>query len=163
MEAMQSKAQTVNQYLEELPPEKQATMQAVMAVVRKNLQPGIAEGMQYGMIGWFIPHGIYPPGYHCDPKQPLPVAALASQKNYFSLYLICLDLPGGIQADFREKWEKAGKKLDMGKCCLRFKKLEDLSLDLIGGLFARVRAEDYVSAYEAARAASKGVKRKAKG
>src|SRR5688572_8959727 len=86
---MQSKAQTVNDYLAELPDDRRAAIEAVRKVIRKNLPKGYEEGMQYGMIGYHVPHKLYPPGYHCDPKQPLPFAALASQKNYMSVYLMC--------------------------------------------------------------------------
>ncbi|MHC4065771.1 MAG: DUF1801 domain-containing protein, partial [Planctomycetota bacterium] len=85
---MQSKAQTVNQYLAELPDDRREVLQAIRAVILKNLPKGYEEGMLYGAIAYFVPHSVYPPGYHCDPRQPLPFAGLASQKNHMSLSLM---------------------------------------------------------------------------
>ncbi len=145
---MQSKAKTVKEYLDELPADRRAAIEAVRKVIRKNLDKGFEEGMQYGMIGYYVPHKVYPPGYHCDPKQPLPFGALASQKNYMSVYLMCLY--GGTEYEtwFRKEWAKTGKKLDMGKSCIRFKKLEDLPLDVIGQTIARVPLKEYIGYYE---------------
>ncbi len=125
---MQSKATTVEQYLGELPADRREAVQAIRNVILKNLPKGYEEGMQYGMIGYFVPHSIYPPGYHCDPKQPLPFACLASQKNYISVYLGCVYGNPEHEAWFREAWAKSGKKLDMGKSCVRFKKLDGVML-----------------------------------
>ena len=147
---MQSKAQTVKEYLAALPPDRRAVISAVRKVVRDNLDKGYSEGMQYGSIGYFVPHSVYPPGYHCDPNQPLPFAGLASQKNYMSLYLMCLYGEGDLWKWFHEAWAKTGKKLDMGKCCLRFKKLDDLALDVIGELIRRVPAARHIAYYESA-------------
>src|SRR5476649_324823 len=98
---MQSFAPTVAAYLASLPDDRRAIVKKVRAVVRANLDPLYAEGMQYGMIGWFVPHRVYPAGYHCDPKQPLPFAALASQKNHLSLYLMALYGDAELAAWFR--------------------------------------------------------------
>src|SRR3954452_7713248 len=130
---MQSKATTVDAYLQSLPPDRREALNAVRDVIFKNLDRKYEEGMQYGMIGYYVPHSVYPKGYHCDPKQPLPFAGLASQKNYMSVYLMSLysvdDNPGNPHARwFRDAWTKTGKKLDMGKACIRFKKVEDLPL-----------------------------------
>jgi hypothetical protein len=153
---MQSKAQTVEDYLRSLPPDRRAAIGAVRAVIRKNLDPSYEEGMQYGMIGYYVPHRVYPKGYHCDPRQPLPFAALASQKNYMSLYLMSVycgcvaDSPGDRHAQwFREAWAKTGKKLDMGKACIRFRKIDDVPLDLIGEAIRRVPASAYIQFCEA--------------
>jgi hypothetical protein len=145
---MQSKAKTVKEYLAGLPEERRAAIQAVRQVVLKNLDKGYEEGMTYGMIGYYVPHKVYPPGYHCDPKQPLPFAGLASQKNHMAVYLMCIY--GGTEHEswFRKEWAKTGKKLDMGKSCIRFKKLEDLSLDVIGKTIARVPLKKYIAHYE---------------
>lgn len=145
---MISKATTVKQYLAGLPADRRAAIQGVREVILKNLDKDYQEGMQYGMIGYFVPHSVYPPGYHCDPKQPLPFASLASQKNYMSLYLLCTY--GSTQEEdwFRKQWAKTGKKLDMGKSCIRFKKLEELPLDLIGQAIARVPARALIEQYE---------------
>src|SRR5690242_10319869 len=148
---MQSKAPTVQAYLRSLPADRRTAISAVRDLVIKNLDPAYEEGMQYGMIGYYVPHRVYPKGYHCDPKQPLPFASLASQKNYMSLYLMsvycgCVDGdPASRHAQwFREAWAKTGKKLDMGKACIRFKKLEDLPLELIGEAIRRVPASEYI-------------------
>ncbi len=106
--------------------------------------------MQYGMIGYYVPHRVYPAGYHCDPKQPLPFAGLASQKNYMAVYLMCVYSDEKHAEWFRREWAKTGKKLDMGKSCIRFKKLDDLPLELIGKAIARVPAKRYIAACEAA-------------
>jgi len=144
---MQSKATTVQQYLAELPADRRAAIQSVRAVILKNLDPIFEEGMSYGMIGYYVPHKIYPAGYRCDPKQPLPFAGLASQKNYMSVYLGCYDHPE-LERWFHAAWAKTGKKLEMGKSCIRFKKLEDLALDVIGELVRRMPAREFIQHYE---------------
>jgi hypothetical protein len=144
---MQSKATTVQQYLDELPAGRRPAIEGVRAVIRKNLDPVFEEGMQYGMIGYYVPHRVYPPGYHCDPRQPLPFICLASQKNYMSLYLGCVYGPD-LEKPFREAWAKTGKKLDMGKSCVRFKKVEDLALDVIGASIRHVSARKFIDYYE---------------
>ena len=149
---MISKARTVDEYLDELAADRRAAIQAVRQVILKNLGEGYEEGMQYGMIGYYVPHGIYPAGYHCDPKQPLPFASLASQKNHMAVYLMCLYGGADQEAWFRQEWAKTGKKLDMGKSCIRFKKLEDLPLELIGKSIARVPVKTFIARYESAAA-----------
>lgn len=145
---MQSKVATVAQYLAELPADRRAALETVRAVVLKNLDPLYEEGMQYGMIGYYVPHRVYPPGYHCDPKQPLPFACLASQKNYMSLYLGCVYGDTPLARWFHAAWAKTGKKLDMGKSCIRFKKLDDLALDVIGEAIRRLPARKFIEYYE---------------
>jgi hypothetical protein len=143
---MQSKAKTVAAYLAVLPPDRRAAIEAVRKVILKNLDPDFEEGMQYGMISYYVPHRIYAAGYHCDPSQPLPFACLASQKNYMSLHLMSIYGDSEQAKRFREDWAQTGKKLDMGKSCIRFKKLEDLPLDVIGKAVARVKAKNYIAA-----------------
>lgn len=144
---MQSKATTVKQYLAELPADRRPAIESVRAVIFKNLDPVYEEGMQYGMIVFHVPHRVYPEGYHCDPKQPLPFAGLASQKNYMSVYLGCYGDPA-LDRWFRAAWAKTGKKLDMGKCCIRFKKLDDLALDVIAEAIRRMPARTFIKLYE---------------
>jgi Domain of unknown function (DU1801) len=145
---VQSKAASVSEYLAELPEDRRRSIETVRAVIRKNLDPCFEEGMQYGMIGYYVPHSLYPSGYHCDPRQPLPFAALASQKNYMSLYLMCVyGDPDQLQR-FQAAWAKSGKKLNMGKSCIRFGKPEDLALDAIADTIGSVSAKGYVAAYE---------------
>ncbi|MEK6644170.1 MAG: DUF1801 domain-containing protein [Planctomycetota bacterium] len=147
---MQSKATTVKQYLTELPADRRSAISAVRETILKNLDKDFEEGMSYGMIGYYVPHRIFPAGYHCDPRQPLPYAGLASQKNHMSLYIMCLYSEGAEEKRFRAEWAKTGKKLDMGKCCIRFKKLDDLPLDIIADVFRRVTAKAYIAYYEKA-------------
>lgn len=148
---MQSRAATVDDYLAALPAERREVLGAVRKVIRDNLDEDYEEGMQYGMIGYYVPHRVYPAGYHCDPKQPLPFAGLASQKNYMSLYLMCVYGETPLATWFRQAWAKTGKKLDMGKSCIRFKKLDDLAIDVIAEAVRRVPARKYVEYCEAAR------------
>jgi uncharacterized protein YdhG (YjbR/CyaY superfamily) len=145
---MQSKATTVSRYLAQLPPDRRAALAAVRQVILANLDRDYEEGMSYGMIGYYVPHRVFPDGYHCDPKQPLPFAGLASQKNYMSLYLMSAYGEGGDERWLRERFARAGKKLDMGKCCIRFRKLEDLPLEVIGEAIRRVPAQEYVEHYQ---------------
>ena len=151
---MQSQASTVEKYLAELPEDRRTAMAAVRKVIRKNLDKGFEEGMQYGMIGYFVPHRLFPAGYHCDPSQPLGFAGLASQKNYMSVYLMCQYGSAGELEWFQNAWAKTGKKLDMGKCCVRFKKLDDLALDVIGEAIRRVSVKKYIAHYESLRQSS---------
>jgi hypothetical protein len=145
---MQSKATTVRQYLSELPADRRAAISAVREVILKNLDKGYEEGMQYGMIGYYVPHRLYPPGYHCDPHQPLPFAGLASQKNHMALYLMSVYGEASEENWLRDQFARAGKKLDMGKCCVRFKKLDDLPLNVIGEAIRRVSVERQIEVYE---------------
>ena len=146
---MQSKATTVEGYLAGLPPDRRAAIEAVRVVIRKNLDPGYEEGMHYGMIGYCVPHRLFPAGYHCDPKQPLPFAGLASQKNYMSIYLMCIYADSDEEKRFRERWAKTGKKLDMGKSCIRFRKVEDLALDVLGRAIKKATVKRYTARYQA--------------
>jgi len=119
-------------------------------VVVKNLPKGYEEGMTPTGIGYFVPHSVYPPGYHCDPTQPLPFAGLASQKNHMAIYLMCIYSDPEHEAWFREAWAKTGKKLDMGKSCVRFRKLEDVPLPVIGKAIKRVPVRKLIAFYESA-------------
>lgn len=145
--SMQSRAKTVQQYLAELPADRRSAIESVRSLILKNLDPLFQEGMQYGMIGYYVPHSVYPPGYHCDPRQPLPFICLASQKNYMSLYLGCVYSPER-EKPFREAWAKTGKKLDMGKSCVRFRALENLALEVIGESIRSVSARSFIDYYE---------------
>jgi uncharacterized protein DUF1801 len=147
---MQSKATTVDQYLASLPEDRRAAISAVRAVILENLDKDYEEGIQYGMIGYYIPHKVFPAGYHCDPKQPLPFASLASQKNHMAVYLMGIYGQPKQEKWFREAWAKTGKKLDMGKSCVRFKKLGDVALDVIGEAIRRAPAKAYIQHYESA-------------
>jgi hypothetical protein len=151
---MQSAAATVGEYLDGLSDERRQIVSAVRDVILANLDTGYSEAMQYGMIGYAVPHSVFPPGYHCNPAQPLPFAAIASQKNYVSLYLMGLytgcvgDQENAEVRWFREAWAAAGKKkLDMGKACIRFKKLDEVPLEVVGEAIRRVPAQLYIDRY----------------
>jgi hypothetical protein len=149
---------TVKEYLDSLPEERRKAISKVRDAVNKGLPKGYREGIQYGMIGWCVPHELFPAGYHCDPKQPLAFAGLGNQKNHMSLYLMCIYGDTAHREWFETAWKKTGKKLDMGKSCIRFRKVEDVPLDLITQAVARVPVDKYVAHYVAAIAA--GGKRK---
>lgn len=145
---MKSKAKTVTQYLAELPADRRTAIEAVRKVILKNLDKQYEEGMQYGMIGYYVPHKVYPAGYHCDPKQPLPFVCLGSQKTGMSLHLCCL-YGNSVQLKwFQKAWTDAGKKLDMGMACVRFKKLDDVPLAVVGEAVRRNPAKEFIKLYE---------------
>jgi hypothetical protein len=141
---MQSKAATVKEYLASLPADRRADVEAVRRVILKNLDKDYEEGMQYGGIGYYVPHRVYPAGYHCDPEQPLCFAGLGAQKHHIALGLMSVYLSGEQAAWFKAAWTKTGKRLDMGKCCIRFKKADDAALDVIGEAIRRVPAKKYI-------------------
>ncbi|MEM9415692.1 MAG: DUF1801 domain-containing protein [Planctomycetota bacterium] len=145
---MPSKATTAAQYLKELPEDRRKAISKLRSVIKKNLPKGIEEGIQYGMIGYFVPHKLYPNGYHCDPKQPLPFASIASQKNHMALYTMTVYSDPKINKWFTKAWKDAGHKLDMGKSCIRFKKIEDVPLDVVAELFTKVDVKQYIQMYE---------------
>jgi hypothetical protein len=152
---VQSKAKTVAEYLAELPPDRRDALNAVRKVILKNLPAGIEETIGYGVINYVVPHKLFPAGYHCDPTQPLGFAALASQKNYMAIYLMTCYGHKETNDWFVKAYKATGKKLDMGKSCVRFKKLEDLPLDVIGQAIARVPLDKYIKAYEESRKRAK--------
>lgn len=147
---MQSKAKTVSEYLKELAPERRKTISTLRKVIKQNLPTGFKEGMQYGMIGYFVPHRLYPAGYHCNPEEPLPYICLASQKNHCSLYLYAQYSSNEENQWFQNAWKDAGKKMDMGKSCVRFKNAEDVPLDVIAEAVGRLSVQEYVNIYESA-------------
>jgi hypothetical protein len=147
---MRSQATSVQEYLDSLPDDRRAALTAVRKIILRSLDKDYEEGIQYGMIGYYVPHRLHPAGYHCDPKQPLQFAALASQKNYMSLYLMCVYGDSAHAVWFRDAWAKTGKKLDMGKSCVRFKRLDELALDVIGEAIKRVPAKKYIAICTAA-------------
>jgi hypothetical protein len=144
---MQSKAKTVAEYLASLPASRRKEIKAVHKVIKKHLPKGYREGMQYGMICYAVPLKLYPPGYHCAANTPLPYAGLAAQKNANSLYL-CVFMDKLTDAWFRKAFKASGKRLDMGKCCVRFKKADDLPLEVIGKAIARYSVPDFIKLYE---------------
>lgn len=145
---MQSQAKTVNQYLKSLPVERREAISAIRKVILNNLPTGYEEGMQYGMIGYYVPHDVYPEGYHCNPAEPLPFVGLASQKNHMALYMMCIYSDAAHQKWFRKAWAHTGKKLDMGKSCIRFRNVEHIPLEVIGEAIRRVPVKKYIEHYE---------------
>jgi hypothetical protein len=148
---MQSKAKTVEEYLESLPEDRRAAIEALRKMLRENVPKGVEEGMQYGMIGYYVPHSRYPAGYHCDPSQPLPFASLAAQKNHIAVYLLALYLMPEAVARLERDWKATGKKLDMGKSCVRFKRLEDAALEPLEAAVRALTVEEFIAQYEAIR------------
>jgi hypothetical protein len=144
---VKSRAATVEEYLESLPEDRRAVVAAVRKVILKNLPKGYQEAMSWGVISYEVPLSRYPTTYN---KRPLMYAGLAAQKNYFAVYVMTAYSPE-LEAWFRAEFKKAGKKLDMGKCCVRFRKLDDLPLDVIGRLIARTPPEKYIAYYETTR------------
>jgi hypothetical protein len=145
---MKNNAQSVEGYIKALPPDRRAAISAVREVILANLPKGYQECMAYGMIGYVVPHSIYPAGYHCNPKLPLGLACLGSQKSHMALHLMSVYGDEAAATWFRQAWEATGKKLDMGKACVRFKKLEDVPLEVIGQVFARTPVKKYIASIE---------------
>lgn len=146
---MTSKTTTVDTYLADLPEDRRAALQAVRKTILANLDADYEESISYGMIGYVVPHRVYPAGYHCNPSLGVPFASIASQKNYMALYLCSIYGNANELAWFQEAWARTGKKLDMGKACIRFKKLDDLPLEVIGEAIRRVPARKFIADYEA--------------
>lgn len=146
---MKYKANSPQEYIEQLPEERQEVVSKLRETVIKNLPKGFEEQMSYGMLGYMVPHSIYPPGYHCSPELPLPFINLASQKNFVAVY------HSGIYADkklydwFVAEYPKHCKrKLDMGKSCIRFKYMDDIPYELIGELSTKMSVDDWIALYE---------------
>ena len=144
-------ASTVTEYLAALPADRRPAISAVRKTINDNLPKGYEEGIQFGMIGWYVPLSLYPAGYGENKKVPLPLVALASQKTGMVLHLIGLYMNPTLSEWFVSEYKKTGKKLDMGKGCVRFNKLDDLPLDVVGRTIARVSVKEQIATYEAAR------------
>ena len=144
---MKSKATTVKAYLASLPADRRQGIEAVRKVIRANLDRHYEESMLWGMIGYAVPHRVWPHGYHCDPSKPLMMAALSSQKNNLTVYLMSVYGDKAERAWFQKAWAKTGKKLNMGGCCIRFTKVEDAALDVIGEAIRRTPAKAYIERY----------------
>ena len=146
---MISTASTPDDYISGLPDDRKAALTAIRHAVNERIDPGFKEAMGYGMMGWVVPHSLYPAGYHCDPKQPLSYMGIASQKNFISIYSMCLYSDNDLLDWFRSEWPKhSSKKLDMGKSCMRFKKLDDVPLKLIGELAGKCTPQQWIEMYE---------------
>ncbi len=148
---MKSKVETVEEYMQNLPDDRRNEIAKVREVILKNLPEGYEEMIQYGMIGYGVPLKTYPAGYLNDKTKPLPYAALASQKNYMVIYLMNIYGDKKTEEWFLREWKKSGKKLDMGKSCIRFKKAADLPLDVLGKAIAKTSVENFIDMYQKAR------------
>lgn len=150
----QSSAATADEYLDELDPERRAVVGRLREVIRANLPEGFEETMSHGMIGYVVPHSVYPDGYHCNPKLPLPFINLASQKQYVAVYHMGLYADDALMQWFRAAWaERVEGRLDMGKSCIRLRKMDQVPHELIGELAGRMTPQNWIERYEA------GVKR----
>lgn len=146
---MQSTASTPDAYLDSLPEDRKEAIAKLRAVFQENLPPGFEELMSYGMLGYVVPHSLYPAGYHCDPKQPLPFLGLASQKNFIAVYHMGIYAMPELLEWFTAQWPLHSKrKLDMGKSCIRIKKPEDIPYGLFAELAAKLTPEQWIATYE---------------
>jgi uncharacterized protein YdhG (YjbR/CyaY superfamily) len=146
---MQSKAETVEEYLNELPEERKEVMIKLREIILKNIPKGFTEEMSYGMIGYVVPHSLYPDGYHCNPKLPLPFLNIASQKNFVTLYHMGIYAKPELLKWFIDEFPKhSNLKLDIGKSCIRFKKMDQIPFDLIEELVQKMSVEEWITCYE---------------
>jgi uncharacterized protein YdhG (YjbR/CyaY superfamily) len=146
---MQSTVTTVGEYINELPEERKEFFLKLRNSVLNNLPKGFQEEMSYGMLGYVVPHDLYPSGYHCNPKLPLPFLSIASQKNFIALYHMGIYASPELMDWFTTEYPKHCKqKLDMGKSCIRFKKIDQIPFDLLGELAGKMTVEDWISCYE---------------
>lgn len=146
---MQSKDNTPEEYLENLPEERRIIVNKLRKVILENLPEGFTEVMNYGMLGYVVPHSLYPAGYHCDPKQPLPFMNLSSQKNHTAVYHMGIYSDKELLNWFTSEYSKFFKtRLDIGKSCIRFKKADQIPFNLIGELAARISPQKWIEMYE---------------
>lgn len=146
---MQYDVSSLNEYLESIPVERKEAIEQLIEVLKTNLPDGFALELSYGHLGFVVPHTLYPSGYHCDPKAPLPFINIASQKNFIALYHMGLYMNDEIYNWFVAEYPKhSKKKLDMGKSCIRFKKVEDIPYDLIRQLAQKITPEQWINMYE---------------
>lgn len=146
---MPSAAKTINEYLKELPADRLEAIVKLRNEINKNLPKGFKEEMSYGMIGYVVPHSIYPGGYHCDPKLPLPFMNIASQKNFIAVYNMAMYSDSNLLDWFVKEFAKSTTaKLDMGKSCIRFKKMETIPYKLIGELAGKITVQEWIKKYE---------------
>ena len=148
---MQSSAKSPEEYLDSLPDDRKSVMEKLRNTIIENLPKGFQESMGYGMLGWSVPHAMYPKGYHCDPKIPLPFLSIASQKNFIAVYHMGIYSDPDLLNWFTSEYPKYVKtKLDMGKSCIRFKKPDQIPFELIGELVQKMTPADWILKYEEA-------------
>lgn len=146
---MRSFATTPDEYFASLPEDRKPAMTVLRNSINKNIPKGFEERMSYGMVGWVVPHSIYPSGYHCDPKLPLPFVNIASQKNFIAVYHMGIYGSPELLKWFTTEFPKHSKaKLDMGKSCMRFKKPDDIPYKFIGELMKKMTVKDWINQYE---------------
>jgi len=146
---MKYKANTPEEYIEAIPEERQPIMHELRKVIKDNLPDGFSEEINYGMIGYVVPHSLYPDGYHCDPKLPLPFMNIASQKNFIAVYHNGIYAKKELMDWFVAEYPKYVKtKLDMGKSCIRFKKIDQIPMKLIGELSSKITPRQWIEIYE---------------
>jgi hypothetical protein len=146
---MQSSATSPQEYIDPLPDDRKQSMTELRKVILKNLPKGFKEQMGYGNLGYVVPHSLYPAGYHCDPKLPLPFLGIASQKNFIAVYHMGIYADKNLLDWFSDEFSKQSKtKLDMGKSCIRFKKPEQIPYKLIGELATKMTPEQWIDIYE---------------
>ena len=148
---MTSKASTPQEYISELPEDREVVVSKLHNIIKDNMPKGLESGMGYGMLAYFVPKSIYPPGYHCKPFPPLPFINLASQKNFVALYHSGIYAKKELHDWFVAEYPKHCKyKLDMGKSCVRFKKMDDIPYELIKELMDKMTVEEWIEIYESA-------------
>ncbi len=146
---MTSTATSPNEYIDQLPEDRKEVMMKLRDIIKLNIPEGFNEEMSYGMIGYVVSKSIYPAGYHCDPKLPLPFINIASQKNFIAFYHMGIYADGKLLEWFLQEYPKHCKgKLDMGKSCIRFKKMNDIPYELLGELSRKMTPEEWISIYE---------------
>lgn len=146
---MQSTATSIEAYLEEIPEERKIAFTKLRETITENIPKGFVEQMSYGMIGYVVPHSIYPGGYHCEPKLPLPFINIASQKNFIALYHMGIYAKPKLLNWFVTEYPKhSDQKLDMGKSCIRFKKMNQIPFDLIAELVQKISMDEWITCYE---------------
>lgn len=146
---MKTEENTVETILSNVPPERAEAFNTLHQTILKNLPEGFEAAMSYGMLGYVVPHRIYPAGYHCKPAEPLPFASIASQKNSINFYHMGIYSNPELLDWFLAEYPKHSKqKLDMGKSCIRFKKLEEIPYELIGELMTKMSVQQWIDLYE---------------
>ena len=146
---MKIEANSPEEYLQNVPEKRKQAMSKLRDVIKENIPQGFEETMSYGMIGYVVPHSLYPDGYHCDPSLPLPFMNLASQKNFIAVYHSGIYARKEMHDWFVEEYKsRTGKKPDMGKSCIRFKKTEDIPFELIGELSSKITSREWIETYE---------------
>ncbi|MCL3781331.1 DUF1801 domain-containing protein [Prolixibacteraceae bacterium JC049] len=147
---MQIEANTPEEYIQKIPQERQAAMKQLRETILQNLPEGFHETISYGMIGYVVPHSIYPGGYHCTPELPLPFMNIASQKHYIALYHSGIYADNEIKEWFVSEYPNhCSAKLDMGKSCIRFKKIDEIPYALIAELVRKMSVQQWIDLYEA--------------